>query len=215
MKRELSNFDKTLIAAVFTVCFAMLCISVIAVAGMVSEKSIEYHTAGTVGQASQVKSSTNILSAASVLQQTTQPYAYDTSETAATESAPASTTDTASAVVSEGMATVSQSEVSASAQDTQAPLPTQAPFAVSEPPIQTLPPRTSPPTQAVKFPININTATAEELMALNGIGEKKAAAIIEYRNTYGAFASIEDLTKVSGIGAKTLEGIRAYITVGE
>ena len=214
MKRELSNFDKTLIAAVFTVCFAMLCISVIAVAGMVSEKSIEYHTAGTVGQASQVKSSTNILSAAAP-QQTTQPYAYDTSETAATESAPASTTDTASAVVSEGMATVSQSEVSASAQDTQTPLPTQAPFAVSEPPIQTLPPRTSPPTQAVKFPININTATAEELMALNGIGEKKAAAIIEYRNTYGAFASIEDLTKVSGIGAKTLEVIRAYITVGE
>ena len=214
MKRELSNFDKTLIAAVFTVCFAMLCISVIAVAGMVSEKSIEYHTAGTVGQASQVKSSTNILSAAAP-QQTTQLYAYDTSETAVTESATVTTTDTASAVVSEGMATVSQSEVSASAQDTQAPLPTQVPLAVSEPPIQTLPPRTSPPTQAVKFPININTATAEELMALNGIGEKKAAAIIEYRNTYGAFASIEDLTKVSGIGAKTLEVIRAYITVGE
>ena len=55
-------------------------------------------------------------------------------------------------------------------------------------------------------PVNINTASAEELAEnLNGVGPKKALAIIEYRETNGPFFSPEEITKVKGIGPKTLE----------
>lgn len=61
--------------------------------------------------------------------------------------------------------------------------------------------------------ININTATAAQLKTLSGIGDVKAQAIIEYRELHGDFASIDELTQVNGIGEKTLEKIRDYITV--
>jgi competence protein ComEA len=54
--------------------------------------------------------------------------------------------------------------------------------------------------------ININTADAKEISnSLKGIGLKKAAAIIEYRKTYGPFQNIEELTSVSGIGNATVK----------
>ncbi|WP_251412668.1 MULTISPECIES: ComEA family DNA-binding protein [Paenibacillus] len=59
--------------------------------------------------------------------------------------------------------------------------------------------------------ININTAGATELQEVPGIGEKKAQAIIHYRNENGPFQSVEDLTKVKGIGAKMLEKMRPFI----
>lgn len=62
--------------------------------------------------------------------------------------------------------------------------------------------------------ININIATVEELTALDGVGEKKAQAIVEYRNENGYFTTVEELTNVSGIGEKTLEKNRNKITVG-
>ncbi len=61
--------------------------------------------------------------------------------------------------------------------------------------------------------ININTATLEELMTLSGIGESKAKAIIEYRNTNGNFTSIEDITKVSGISETIFNKIKENITI--
>ena len=83
----------------------------------------------------------------------------------------------------------------------------------------------NPESSAISFPektesapevsdkININTATAGELVKLNGIGESKAAAIIKYRNEHGGFKSVDELVNVSGIGEKTLEKIRDFITV--
>jgi competence protein ComEA len=54
--------------------------------------------------------------------------------------------------------------------------------------------------------VNINTADAELISkSLKGIGLKKATAIVEYREAYGAFQSIEELTAVSGIGEKTIQ----------
>lgn len=61
--------------------------------------------------------------------------------------------------------------------------------------------------------ININAATAEELESLDGIGEKTAQAIIEYRNENGGFSSTEEIKNVKGIGDKTFENIAAFITV--
>lgn len=62
--------------------------------------------------------------------------------------------------------------------------------------------------------VNINTATMEELSSLNGIGESKAAAIIEYREKIGPFKSVDQITEVKGIGSKILEKIRDDISVG-
>jgi competence protein ComEA len=61
--------------------------------------------------------------------------------------------------------------------------------------------------------ININTATAEELMKLPGVGEAKAASIIEYRNTKGKFKTIQDLMKISGIKEGLFNKVSSYITV--
>lgn len=61
--------------------------------------------------------------------------------------------------------------------------------------------------------VNINTATSSELQTLSGIGESKAQKIISYRESNGPFASVDDLTNVSGIGEKTLESIRSSICV--
>ncbi|MGN0135808.1 helix-hairpin-helix domain-containing protein [Anaerotignum sp.] len=63
--------------------------------------------------------------------------------------------------------------------------------------------------------LNINTAAAEELIRLSGIGEKRAADIITYRERNGNFSCIEDIMQVSGIGEKTYEKIKEEITVGE
>lgn len=61
-------------------------------------------------------------------------------------------------------------------------------------------------------PVNINSASAQEIAdALNGVGEKKAAAIVTYREQNGRFESVEDLTKVRGIGEKTVQRNRSDI----
>ena len=60
--------------------------------------------------------------------------------------------------------------------------------------------------------ISLNNATLEELMTLNGIGESKAKAIITYRDTVGAFKSIEELKNVDGIGDTLFDQIKENIT---
>jgi len=61
-------------------------------------------------------------------------------------------------------------------------------------------------SQSMEKKISINSATAEELSAeLNGIGLKKAQAIVEYRQQYGQFTHIEQLQEVPGIGTAIFE----------
>lgn len=59
--------------------------------------------------------------------------------------------------------------------------------------------------------ISINSAGLTELQEIPGIGEKKAQAILDYRNQHGAFQSIHDLTSIKGIGNKMLEKMKPYI----
>ena len=61
--------------------------------------------------------------------------------------------------------------------------------------------------------LNINRATAKELDKLPGIGPVIAGRIIEFRKVNGAFQSIDDLRKVQGIGASTLEKFKSKIRV--
>ncbi|MDI6734693.1 MAG: helix-hairpin-helix domain-containing protein [bacterium] len=62
--------------------------------------------------------------------------------------------------------------------------------------------------------VNINTASLEELESLPNIGSVTANKIIEYRQTYGPFRAIKEITNVKGIGQKTFEKIKGRITVG-
>ncbi|MGC4107138.1 MAG: ComEA family DNA-binding protein [Thermomicrobiales bacterium] len=64
-------------------------------------------------------------------------------------------------------------------------------------------------------PLNINTATAEQLDELPGVGEVLAARIVAYREEHGPFGSVDELEDVDGIGPSLLEKLRPLITVGE
>lgn len=62
--------------------------------------------------------------------------------------------------------------------------------------------------------ININTATLSELTSLSNIGAQRGQDIIDYRTIHGNFTSIEEITKVSGIGDGIFSNIKDFITVG-
>lgn len=61
--------------------------------------------------------------------------------------------------------------------------------------------------------INLNTASAGELEALNGVGTAKAAAIVAYRAEHGGFKSVDELAQVRGIGDKIVDKNRDQMTV--
>lgn len=79
----------------------------------------------------------------------------------------------------------------------------------TEPSVSEAPQADTPQTQL----ININYADLDQLQQLDGIGKVKAQAIIDYRETYGAFKTVDELVNVGGIGEKTLEKNRDKITV--
>jgi len=65
-------------------------------------------------------------------------------------------------------------------------------------------------------PVNVNTADAMTISeSLKGIGQKKAEALVKYRTENGPFKTINDLTNVSGIGAKTVENNSADILLSD
>lgn len=63
--------------------------------------------------------------------------------------------------------------------------------------------------------VNINTADKAELMSVRGIGEKRAEAIIAYREKNGPFKTVDDLESVQGVGPAILKDNRESLTVGE
>lgn len=75
------------------------------------------------------------------------------------------------------------------------------------------PETTAPGTAADSLPININTATAAQLDLIPGVGPVLAQRIIALRTELGGFSHIEDLLDVKGIGEKTLEELKPYITL--
>lgn len=88
---------------------------------------------------------------------------------------------------------------------------------ISETVSQETTPNATTPVETTKenssYLININTADAETLTTLNGIGPRKAQKIIDYRSSNGNFTSINEIMNVSGIGEKTFEKIKNNITV--
>ncbi|MDH3519337.1 MAG: helix-hairpin-helix domain-containing protein [Myxococcales bacterium] len=61
--------------------------------------------------------------------------------------------------------------------------------------------------------VNVNTASAEQLQLLPGIGATRAAALIDARKRRGGFQRVEDLLEVQGIGEASLERIRPFVSV--
>ena len=61
--------------------------------------------------------------------------------------------------------------------------------------------------------VNLNTASVEQLQLLPGVGEKRAAAIIDIRKMKGGFKSIDELTQVKGVGEAMVEKLRPHLAL--
>lgn len=78
----------------------------------------------------------------------------------------------------------------------------------------TSPAMSSAPTVSAAGLIDLNTADKAQLMTLDGVGEVIAQRILDYRESHGGFASVDELLEVEGIGEKRLAAWRPYLTVG-
>ena len=65
----------------------------------------------------------------------------------------------------------------------------------------------------VEYPLDINTATLDELMTIDGLGEVRASAIIEYREVLGGYTSVSQIMDIKGFGEGYYEQIAPYLTV--
>ncbi len=68
-------------------------------------------------------------------------------------------------------------------------------------------------SDAVIYPLNINTCTEQELTSVDGIGPTRANAIIQYRDYLKGYTSVEQIKNIKGIGDKLYEKIAPYLTV--
>ncbi len=90
--------------------------------------------------------------------------------------------------------------------------------ALAPPPAVPRPPPVAsprPPTRGPVGKLNLNTARADHLEQLPGIGPAKAKAIIEYRGEHGPFRRVVDLRRVKGFGKKTVDRLAPFLTVTE
>jgi competence protein ComEA len=72
---------------------------------------------------------------------------------------------------------------------------------------------TAATTATAAAPVNLNTATAEQLATIPGVGPKMAERIIDYRQKNGGFKKVEDLMNVSGVGEKSFLKMKPLIVV--
>lgn len=112
-----------------------------------------------------------------------------------------------------GLASLSMMGVALSRELVREPAPIPRLSATSETGEQSTAPKARA-ASAVRL-IDVNAGTLSELDLLPGIGPALGQRIIDYRSEHGPFATPEDLTKVSGIGPRTLEKMRPLITLGE
>lgn len=68
--------------------------------------------------------------------------------------------------------------------------------------------------EAPAAPVDVNAAGIDQLTAVPGIGKSLAQRIVSFREKNGAFAKVDDLLKVQGIGEKSLEKLRPFLTAG-
>lgn len=81
--------------------------------------------------------------------------------------------------------------------------------------VRRAPARAASPADAKSAPVDINTATMSDLESVPGIGRALAQRIVTFREKNGSFARVDDLLKVRGIGEKSLEKLRPYVTVAK
>lgn len=65
----------------------------------------------------------------------------------------------------------------------------------------------------VSYPVNLNSATYDELITIEGIGDARANQILQYRDAIGGYSSVEQIKEISGIGEATYNQIAPYLTV--
>lgn len=92
-----------------------------------------------------------------------------------------------------------------------APVVSAAPGVAAAPADASAPPRAHSARATADDPVVLNTATADDLRRLPGVGEKRALAILELRAKLGRFRQVDDLLRVKGIGRKTLQKLRPLV----
>lgn len=93
-------------------------------------------------------------------------------------------------------------------------LPDDAPEpALAAQPVPAPQPEPEPVAQPEAARLDLNAATADELCTVPGIARTRAARILALRDRIGRFESVDDLARVQGLGAKTVETLRPYLTV--
>ena len=76
-------------------------------------------------------------------------------------------------------------------------------------------PASAAATASKEAPVDVNSASEQQLMSVPGIGASLAKRIVDFRDKNGKFTSVDDLMKVQGIGEKSIEKLRPYLTAAK